>query len=478
MFLNMKMSRMSRLSGCQSGCQSGSWSGCRLGPILACAAVALLTLGACGRSFFSPAPPYRPNVLVILVDALRADVLGVAGYPMLTTPSIDRLASEGVVFDAAFAHSTWTKPSIATLFTSLYPSQHGLHRVASQSDDQFTTEILAERFHTLAEHYRAAGYSTIAVINQVHLKERFGFAQGFDHFQAVRDVGAFRLNHRLLSQLQEGTGSPFFAYLHYLDVHWPYTKSPQASADRFGAVQMSREPPHRGNRVAEWARDLDKGADLAALRARYDREVAFADAAIGELMAALEEMNLYEDTIVVVTSDHGEGFLEHGKLLHGYAPYEEVLRVPLVLRLPEKLRPGVNRVEQPVGLIDLMPTLLELTGSSPPAQATGRSRAALLDGPQPGAGWIFAETSEAVAARGSRYKLLRFSDGRSEFYDLQADPLEQEPLEGPCVDACAELERRLSGFMMAMEKARAAQSSATAALEAEELEDLKSLGYL
>ncbi len=464
-------SQISRVLG-----QSWATSLARSGWLLA---VVLLPLLACGRDApqVDLGPP--PNVLVILVDALRPDHLGIGGHDLPTSPEIDRLAGEGVVFTSAFAHSTWTKPSIATLFTSLYPGQHGIDRVGIQEGDSYRTDVLHEGYDTLAERFQAAGYATIGILNQVHLQARFGFAQGFDHYEAVRGLGARKLNNKLLAQL-EGIGtSPFFAYLHYLDVHWPYTARLEGRQDSFGSLRMESEPPRRGNRVADWAENLDSESDLAALEARYDQEVAFVDAAIGQLMLALQAMDLYDNTIVVVTADHGEGFLEHDKLLHSFAPYDEVLQVPLVFRLPQGLLEAVPDVDTPVGLIDLMPTLLELTSLPPAPQVQGRSLVPLMLGEDAAERWIFAESAEAVAVRSRTHKLIRFLDGHVEFYDLGSDPGEQVPHSGACVNVCGQLAEQLVGHQRAMSELRELiRTGETAILDEKELEELRSLGYL
>ena len=463
--------------------QTSRFSGpCRSAEITRCGwllVLLLMPLLACGQDSPETDPGPPPNVLVILVDALRADHLGVGGYGLPTSPTIDRLAADGVVFTSAYAHSTWTKPSIATLFTSLYPGQHGIDRVGVQEGDSYATDILGEGYDTLAERFRAGGYSTLGVLNQVHLQARFGFAQGFDDFEAVRGLSAGKLNQKLLERLEAVGSSPFFAYLHYLDVHWPYTNRLEGKQDVFGALSMKSEPPRRGNRAREWAETLDAETDIAALKARYDQEVAFVDAAIGELMLALRAMDLYDNTIVVVTSDHGEGFLEHGKLLHSYTPYDEVLQVPLVFRLPQGLLTPVAEVDAPVGLIDVMPTLLELASLPPASQAQGRSLVPLMAGAKTTERWIFAESADAVAVRSSTHKLIRFHDGRQEFYRLESDPDEQKPESGPCVDLCSQLAEQLVGHQEAMSQLRKlGRDGGTAILDAQELEELRSLGYL
>ncbi len=437
------------------------------------AAVGVLAAGAgCGRG-----EAYRPHVVVVLIDALRADRLGVAGYPKPTTPAIDRLAAEGVHFTTAIAHSTWTKPSIATLFTSLYPSWHGLVRVGVEREEGLMTDVLAEERVTLAERFQSAGWATAGIVNQVHLQHQFGFAQGFDHYRSSRGVTAPELNSRFEQWLDQRPPGPLFAYLHYLDVHWPYTRTLPGPADRFGPVEMVRRPPKRGDLVAEWARELERPSpDLAALEARYDREVAYADRAVAGVVALLRQRGLYEDVVLVVTSDHGEGFLEHGALQHGYAPYEELIRVPLVLRLPERLRGRTGPVATPAGLIDLLPTLLELAGLEPEPAAQGRSLAPLLRGEPLPERTLFAESVEAVAAHGGRHKLLELIAGERLFFDLETDPLEQRP--GPCDGPCARLARHLEAFRRAAAEALAGQEGGTVPVTPADAELLKALGYL
>lgn len=429
----------------------------------------------------SEAPAAKPNVLILMVDALRADRLGVNGYPLPTTPHIDELASEGINFRRAFSHSTWTKPSIATLFTSVYPSQHGLDQVALAGHDGMGSEILAADLTTLAERFQAAGYRTAAVINQVHITARFGFDQGFEFFDEWRGMGGPRLNRKFLrwQKARDTPGRPFFAYIHYLDAHWPYTHRDWKRSPSFGSVTLSREPPDNGRQsIRDWAARLELPGDLEALETRYDHEVAYTDRAIGELVHGLKDLGLYEDTIIVVTADHGEAFLEHGELLHGHAPYEEMIRIPLVIRLPARLRGRVRSMAVPVGLIDLMPTLLDLAGLEQESGAQGRSFAPLIRGQDLRSRLVFVETESAVAVRGGDRKLIRFADGRQQHFDLGRDPLELRPLVETCGAPCTRLETRLADFSAAMASARQTLQTATVPLERQDIEDMRALGYL
>ena len=442
-----------------------------------CLAVLLGCQGPVGKE----TPEAKPNVLILMVDALRADRLGVNGYARPTTPNIDLLAAEGINFKNAFAHSTWTKPSIATLFTSAYPSQHGLDQVARANEDGLGSEVLHASLMTMAERFRAGGYSTGAVINQVHITPRFGFDQGFDHFNSRRGTAAPRLNRQLLGWLTsvDTTTVPFFAYLHYLDVHWPYTKRFPERAAALGSVALTREPPKSGKGgIEEWTEQMRLPEDLAALEARYDHEVAFTDQAIGELVASLKELGLYENTVIVLTADHGEEFLEHGMLLHGHGPHEELIRVPLIVRLPDRYRGEARVSDSPVGLVDLMPTLVAFAGLGEDPGVQGRSLMPLIRGQGLPDRLVFVETSSALAVRSRNHKLIRFADGQEAFYDLTSDPLEKQSLSGDCGEPCDQLARRLGAFSVAMAASRQTLQTEVVPLEQQDLEDMRALGYL
>lgn len=436
----------------------------------------LLALAGCTAGDRTSPPP-KPNVLLVVVDALRGDALGVNGYPLPTSPHLDRLAVAGVSLPRAYSHATWTKPSMATLFTSLYPPEHGLQTVAQEEQGRLSSQVLVDEITTLTESLAAAGYYTTAALDQVHLQPRFGFAQGFAEYAVRLGTAAPQLNRLLLRSLDERPRRPFFAYVHYLDVHWPYThRLPDQDRRLFGDRQLPSRPP-RGHRQAEaWAAGL--GPDgLAALRARYDAEVAWVDAAVGKLLTGLEARGLLADTLVVVTSDHGEAFGERGRIQHGHAPYRELTHVPLILRPPAGWRPFVP-VDEPVGLVDLMPTLLDLLGLEVPASCQGRSLAPALRGetlpPLP----QYAQGAGAMAARSRGLTLLYRGEDRYEVYDTVADPLETAPLPWPCEGACARLLRGAETYRGRMERRDRRRGRLLAPWTAEDVERLRVLGYL
>lgn len=446
----------------------------------AAGAALLLLVAACGGrdAPTRPAAP-PPDVVLVVVDALRADRLGAAGYAKAITPNLDRLAGEGVLFTRAYAHATWTKPSIATLFTSVYPSEHGLVRLGREEAGRFVTEKLPRAATTLAERFRAGGYQTLAVVNQVHLQEKLGFAQGFDRYEWRRGKSAFELNAILRDALAGADARPLFAWVHYLDVHWPYnSRLPGKRAPELGATAMAHEPPQGLEWVEAWHREHYDEATAAALEARYDHEVAFVDAAIGELVEILAARGRWRDTLLLVTSDHGESFGAHGPLMHGHLPYEEQLHVPLLLRLPERPDRPTGRRAQPVGLVDVAPTLLDLAGLEPgEPPMRGRSLRPAIEGAALDDRPVFAQTEGAWSVRRGDSKLIALETGGFELYDLAADPRERTNLAaGGCDGPCKELLQLLRAFRA--ELGEPLHELDSDALTDEDVEELRALGYL
>jgi arylsulfatase len=440
-------------------------------------APSILALSACASEGDATRPDRRPNVLLIVVDALRSDTLGVNGYPLPTTPRLDRLAAEGVSLPRAHAHSTWTKPSMATLFTSLYPPQHGLDYVAQDDHGVLSTRVLLDEVHTLAESLAGAGYQTAGVLDQVHLQDRFGFRQGFADYADLMGTAAPELNRQLFRWWEAKGREPFFAYVHYLDAHWPYTHRVR-DQDRllFGPPHLPARPPRSAGRAEAWAEGLS-APEVAALRARYDAEVSWVDAAIGALLDELETRGLLADTLVVVTADHGEAFMEHGRIMHGHEPHRELTHVPLILRPPTGWTPFAP-VEEVVGLVDVMPTLLDLLGLEAPAACQGRSFAPALRGeplaPQP----HYAEGAGAVAVRTRDLTLLYRDTHRYELFDTRDDPGETTPVLWPCAGPCERLLRGADTYRERMERRVGRRGRVLETLTAEDLAALRALGYL
>lgn len=329
----------------------------------------------------------RPlNVMIIGVDTLRPDHLGCYGYHRDTSPNTDRLAREGVLFEDAVSQSPWTLPSFATLFTSLYPSQHGagfLEQGAGTYGRRMQTA-----FPSLAMMLLKRGYTTGAIVNAPALAPEFGVDKGFEVYDTTP-----RWDRRIadgttidaLAWLDLNKDGPFLVFVHYFDPHLTY--EPPAPYDTLfdpgygGRIGPSfdRETYMEMKDVLSRENDPEARADWDHIRALYDGEIAFTDKAIGDLMAGLEDLGLKDNTLIIYLSDHGEEFFEHQGFEHGHTLFDELIKVPLIFSLPGVIRENV-RVSQQVRLIDVMPTILDIVGITPRTHLEGASLKPLIKG--------------------------------------------------------------------------------------------------
>jgi arylsulfatase A-like enzyme len=432
-----------------------------------------------------PPPPARaqaprPNIVLYLVDTLRADYLGAYGHAAPTSPRLDAFARDAVLFEDAWAQASWTRSAVASVLTGLHVQAHGVDR-----EDR----VLPPSARTLPEALRAAGYRTGAFVANHLLGGRFGFDQGFDAWNPTAETlygaPASDLVRGALAWLDSGP-RPFFLYVHTMEPHAPYTPSeedlrPFAVGDYRGATD-TRSLLRLGQLGT-----LD-AQGLAFLRSRYEGEVHQNDRAFGELLDGLQARGLAASTVVVFTADHGEEFQEHGGTEHAKTLYQELVRVPLVVRLPGASTRGA-RERSTVQQIDLMPTMLGLAGVAVPPTLPGRDLGALFAGrpdPRLAPPVLFSEERFAVvdklSARAGNLKLIFNNDGPAlwragshlELYDLARDSAEKVNLAASRPIAVAFLQRRLDAFREAAPRAGADQS---VALSSQEKEQLRALGY-
>jgi len=445
----------------------------------------LVPLGAAGCRGTRETP--RPNVVVVSIDTLRADHLGAYGYERPTSPSIDALAASGVLFENALTPSSWTLPAHASLLSGVSPYRHGAVAATARIRDDVPL---------LAELLGAQGYHTVAFVNAPFVGRDYGFARGFARFeqrfeQRRRDVAE---RHRQVLDAVPALEPPFFLFVHYMDVHTPYR--PPKEFNRFARDRRSSavlkdigetsvlelQRASREGRLHVSHADRDRLIDL------YDGEILAMDAKIGELVAVLRAR--FPDTIVVLTSDHGEEFFEHGGFGHGETLYEEVLRVPLIVAGPG-VASGARIVEQ-VSLLDVVPTVLERLAIPPASALDGRSLLPFLRAgstaavgatsgdagatrdAQPVLGLHTASHDGTLSLRGVRSpsRKLVHDDHRGtvELYDLASDPDERRNL------APAARDERLESALAAL--GSAAPSSAAPSPDPATVEALKALGYL
>ena len=365
-----------------------------------------------------------PLAVVYLVDTLRADHTSLYGYGRDTTPELDVFARDAVVFDAAIAHSSWTKPAVASLMTSLLPARHR----AVQLRDPLNTDLV-----TLAEMLHAQGFATgAAIANSVIYSKGSRFEQGFDIFaglhgaenRASKLVGADVVVDAALEILDTRRGMPTFLYVHTMDPHVPY--APPPPFDR-------KYPPHPipGHPGVDPRSDYKELLDRQRLIAQYDGSVAYGDQHFGRFVRGLKERGLYDDALLIFTADHGEEFHDHGKWLHGRSVFDELIRVPLVVKFPGGKHAG-RRVAQQVQGIDVLPTVLEsldLPVPEPPV-ISGRPLQAVLERGAEERPALAAISHRGFVAHGVRTThekyVQRFSPEEDELYfDLQADPKEK-----------------------------------------------------
>lgn len=413
------------------------------------------------------------NVLLYVVDTLRADRLSLYGYDRPTSPNLEKRAEAGLVFRNAYSTASFTMASMGSLFTSRFPS------------DLVRREVWPER--PLAEMFSAAGYQTAGFQANVLLASDGEFARGFDEYRVVRDIGspkaasAAQLHERVDGWLRKRARQPFFLYVQSMDMHFPYFP-PAPFKDRFlredatAPASLPKFSPEQMKQLRKAFAGFDP--DL------YDGCAAYTDYEIERLLGLLAELGFDERTVVVITADHGEPLGQHGQLLHGRSLYEEVVRVPLIVLLPWHRRAAI--IEDVVSLLDLGPTLLDLAGIPIPSSYAGRSM--LAPGGIDDVPAAFGEllrlrtraTTEAYVREGP-WKLIVGAD-EPELYDLRSDPREERDVSADHPLEVGFLRSRVMARIPALQAGAPPPiplHSGLPAARREELErNLKALGYL
>lgn len=421
----------------------------------------------------------RRNVVVWLVDALRADRLSCYGAGHRTSPHLDRLVRRGLIFTSPRAQASWTAASTGSLFTALYPSRHGAERASQR---------LLPQCVTLAERLEQAGVFTMGVVANGHLKPLMNFDQGFERYVFVRGSGdpphadAAEVFASLRPLLERNADKPFCLYVHGVDPHGPYTPPPpydtRFTPDDYPGTIDGRygEPDFRRRPASEVSE-----ADLAQVRGLYDGEIAFNDYYLGRLVAELRRLGLLERTMVLVTGDHGEEFLDHGGWDHAKTLYAEQVRVPLAGRLPEGAHPRFpagSVARDPVRLVDIYPSVLDFLGiaSSPEelAELDGRS---FFSGEAPSL--LFSEENRAgdvlFSVEQGGFKLIRRLEPEpgDELFDLRSDPGEKRDIIGEHPELAARLVAEGEAIL-----ARRTLERESVDLDPSTREELRALGYL
>lgn len=304
-----------------------------------------------------------PNIILISLDTLRADHLGIYGYPRNTSPHIDAFSKESVVFEKAVVQSPWTLPSHMSIMTSLYPSFHGVTNKSSRLADEHTT---------IAEVLKKIGYQTAAFTDGGLVSGEFGFNQGFDVYEDEW-IGIANILPKVEKWLDSNGSKPFFLFIHCYDIHEPYNPPPPYNS-------IFHDFAYSGNLVpsttiltaARKGQVTVTSEDLRHFIALYDGGIRYTDEKVGEFLSYLQDAELYDQSLIIITSDHGEEFNEHGSFLHWQLYYNPNLHVPLIMHIPGYPKREI-RINELVQSIDLLPTIIDLAGQPPHHKAQGRS---------------------------------------------------------------------------------------------------------
>ena len=442
-----------------------------------------LWLSGCGKQRHVQ----KPNIILIVVDTLRTDHVGCYGYHRNITPNIDKLAQEGILFRNAISSAPWTAPSVATMLTSQYPCVLGIRNHCV---------VIDSRFPLISEVLKQHGYATHGIVSHAFLSANLGFAKGYDSYDegpasSHGGISSPAVTYKAVSFLQKKHEEPFFLFAHYFDPHYNFRL--HGEYNYYPSYKGAVRDNHPILPLRQIRHSLSKD-DIKYLLALYDSEIAFTDAHIGQLLDELKKQGLYEDSIIIITSDHGEEFMERGWIGHSITLYQELIHVPLIMKLP---RCKARIIDSPVGLIDIAPTIYQYMGLKTPDGSEGKPldispHASITTRP------IFSETFK-TALLGDRIEkivvpIIAFRSiisGNSkliydekkdleQIYDLSEDPDERSNLAGQHGTQNKRLKALLSEWIDYVEakQKRGPTQSEKELFTPEQRKQLESLGYL
>jgi arylsulfatase A-like enzyme len=487
-------------------------------------------------------PAKKTNIVLIILDTLRADHLSCYGYHKKTTPNIDRFASQAVKYTKAYSTASWTLPSIASIMTGKYPGSHGAHRIKSKSinpinmlDDRQVTRkrinpfnILDDQQVTLAEILQDSGYATAGIVSCQFFTEHYGMHQGFDYFDDTMPSNLFILptfgllpflnyflplndyfgsqgldEHRAASQINRSaqtwlenniTRKPFFLLLHYFDVHHPYYPEKLGTSKSSVPPAIMKKYGRNSANYAEMEKHLIASVqngkkplldhERKYLVDNYDREIMMLDKNVGKILDELKDRGLYDDSLIIITADHGESFGEHNLMLHGIGLYEDNLHVPLLVKYPSGDTPAGTQ-EHPVSLTGILPTVLSYLSIPVPDDVQG----APLDDRE--GQTILAQNytsthfkgqqqfrSDMVSLHQGDFKYIKFVQTQDQLFNLREDPDERHNIINTEGVPKEDIQHALNGLMEQFSSSGPEDEAEKAEMDKATLENLKSLGYL
>jgi arylsulfatase A-like enzyme len=452
-------------------------------------------------------PPRRPNVIVYLVDTLRADRLGCYGYHKPISPAIDAFAADAVLFEQTLAQSSWTRSAIASIFTGMVPPGHGVF----DREDGLTDEAV-----TLAEVVRGAGYDTASIVTSGHISPQWRMSQGFDTFKLIRenDMGLLYalsngVNPPVFEWLDRPRERPFFLYIHTLDPHSPYDP-PGEAARKFAAnvrepdvspeiwARLEKIEQRRTENIGirspikigaqtwmdalKWGVITPTPTMVKDINALYDAEVHYNDIHFGELINHLRETGLYDNTIIFFISDHGEEFLDHESWTHGHSLYQEQLWIPLIIHIPDAAVPRGSRVKGLARQIDIGVTVTDYLGLPAPPEWQGSSLLPMMLGlneyGSQRSGYAHLELDkhfgETYIEGGWKLVCSDPQSKRCRLFDLNKDPEEQVDLASSQPKVAAEMKKKMILYRDSSKRLEAFQAEP----DEETRKQLEALGYI
>lgn len=423
----------------------------------------------------------KPNIILYLIDALRADSLQPYGYKKPVSPNIQGFSRESLVFENAYAQSAWTRASIASIFTGLYPSSH---LVEGRYDR------LSASLPTISTELKRHSYGTYGFITNGNVSRDFGFGKGFDVYQHLKERSGSKEIHVQSDELiatvddflETTPAQPFFLYVHATDPHEPYTPEPFPVED---LPQCAFDDPatYRASYVI-YGKSKYGEDQLECVRALYDSEILKTDFYFGQFLNHLKERNLYDNSVILLTADHGEAFGGHGSLHHGQSLYEAEIRIPLLIRFPGE-KATSKRISTRVRHIDILPTVLDYVSNDPIRNSDGTSLLPLLENHHEPSPPVFSELDldihKSKALILDDFKLLEIWRGPHHYFQLfylPADPGEQNDLLPENPVRAGYMKALLGEWSRSQQAKQQSDRKEQATPDPETEEALRALGYL
>jgi len=436
-------------------------------------------------------PSPKPNVFVFLLDTVRQDALSCYGEHAGLTPNIDALAVDGVRFDQAISTSGWTLPAVASLMTGTWPTLHG-----GMGRGDMLMKI-REELPTAAEVLRQSKYRTIGFANAAFVSPMIGVDRGFEVFNHKYNYNwdARRADETIdaaIAELRRSHSQSGFYFIHLFDAHLDYDP-PEPYANKYTSNRFVPALPLTKEKIlllqtGEDGKQPPRTKDVQYVKSLYEGEISFMDTHIGRFIDELKSLRLYDQATIIITSDHGEEFWEHGSFEHGHTLYNELIQIPLIIKFPSTVKPAKRVIAEQVRLLDVMPTVFDIVGVEKPQSFIGESLVPLVNGEKKQHLSAFSESTLygalRIALRGPRYKYIEIlakdgGRGKGELYDWRKDPEEKKDLSEDLPDITDGMRKELiSIFNSNVTASKRMSRPEVANLQPQRIKELRSLGYI